>query len=69
MLLPSDIFMHTLFQASKLFRDPPSYPSNHVICKSSLERIYVLSKLKILKKFEGKKACEQNFRKLITKQD
>ena len=65
MLLPSHIFLHTLFQASKHFRDP--LPS-HVIYKSSLKRIYVLGKLKTLKKFESKKACEQNSRKLVTKQ-
>ena len=59
------IFTHTLFQASKHFRDP--LPP-HVICKSSLKQIYVLSKLKTLKKFESKKACEQNSRKLVTKQ-
>ena len=28
MLLSSDIFMYTLFQASKHFRDPPSSPCN-----------------------------------------
>ena len=39
----------------------------HVICKSSLKKIYMLSKLKTLKQFESKKACEQNSRKMVTK--
>ena len=79
--LPSDIFMHFFltflcfslltFLCIPFFRlvstsETPLPP--HVICKSSLKRIYVLSKLKTLKKFEIKKACEQNSRKLVTKQ-
>ena len=79
--LPSDIFMH-LFVASlcfsllKFLRIPffrlvstsetPLPP--HIIGESSLKRIYVLSKLRTLKKFESKKACEKNSRKLVTKQ-
>ena len=79
--LPSDIFIHFFqtflcfslltFLCIPFFRlvstsETPLPP--HVICKSSLKRIYVLSKLKTLKKFESKKACEQNSRKLVTKQ-
>ena len=37
MLLLSDIFMHTLFQASKHFRDPPSSPRDmEIIPKEDL---------------------------------
>ena len=79
--LYSDIFMHffltffcfslLIFLCIPFFRlvstsENPLPPL--VICKSSLKRIYVLSKLKTLKKFESKKACEQNSRKLVTKQ-
>ena len=79
--LPSDIFMQFIltflcfslltFLCIPFLRlvntsETPITP--HVICKSSLKRIYVLSKLKTLKKFENKKACEQNSRKFVTKQ-
>ena len=79
--LPSDIFMQFIltflcfslltFLCIPFLRlvntsETPITP--HVICKSSLKRIYVLSKLKTLKKFENKKTREQNSRKLVTKQ-
>ena len=79
--LPSDIFMQFIltflcfslltFLCIPFLRlvntsETPITP--HVICKSYLKRIYVLSKLKTLKKFENKKAREQNSRKLVTKQ-
>ena len=66
--LPSDIFMHffltflcffvLIFLCISFFRlvSPSETPlPPHVTCKSSLKRIYVLSKLKTLKKFESKK--------------
>ena len=79
--LPSDIFMQFIltflcfslltFLCIPFLRlvntsETPITP--HVICKSYLKRIYVLSKLKTLKKFENKKTREQNSRKLVTKQ-
>ena len=79
--LPSDIFMQFIltflcfslltFLCIPFLRlvntsETPITP--HVICKSSLKRIYVLSKLKTLKKFENKNTREQNSRKLVTKQ-
>ena len=79
--LPSDIFMHfflTFLCFSfltflsipffRLVRTLETLLPPHVICKSSLKRIYVLSKLKALKKFESKKSCEQNSRKLFIKE-
>ena len=70
--LPSDIFMHFFltflcfslltFLCIPIFRlvstSETSLPP-HVICKSSLKRIDVLSKLKTLKKFESNKACSR----------
>ena len=80
--VPSDIFKHffltflcfslltflciAFFRLESTSETPPL--RLHVICKLSLKRIYVLNRLKTLKKFESKKACERNFRKLVTKQ-
>ena len=79
--VPFDIFMHFFltflcfplltFLYIPFFRlvstsETPTPLPPHVMCKSLLKRIYVLSKLKTLKKFESKKVCEQNSRKLVT---
>ena len=79
--LPSDIFMYFFltflcfslltFLCIPFFRLVSTSETTlppHVIWKLSLKRIYVLSKLKSLKKFESKKACEQNSKKLVTTQ-